>query len=234
MTQVRPRSTFREGGQGGCSTRRGTDGAPAAARRGAAMLVPPSCPPASTMSRVVPAMSVTMARSVPLSALRRLDLPTLGRPTSATWHSVAQRDRPAHSVSKCRGLVEVERQQWHPRSMALLPAGRHTHTLPWGGSWVRGSASAATLRCSWATGSAGAPPPQPALAPAALCAAAGPAAPWPACAAAAGSGRPRGPPGPAHPAAAGRRQSPACSQGGEPSTWSSGRRPSRDPAPRAG
>lgn len=40
--------------------------------------------PASTMSLVVPAISVTIARSVPLSAFSRLDFPTLGRPTSAT------------------------------------------------------------------------------------------------------------------------------------------------------
>ena len=43
-----------------------------------------SAAPASTMSRVVPATSVTIARCVPLQALSRLDLPTFGRPTSAT------------------------------------------------------------------------------------------------------------------------------------------------------
>uniref|UniRef100_A0A7C9F693 Uncharacterized protein n=1 Tax=Opuntia streptacantha TaxID=393608 RepID=A0A7C9F693_OPUST len=39
---------------------------------------------ASTTSRVVPAMSVTIALSLLLQAFRRLDLPTLGRPTIAT------------------------------------------------------------------------------------------------------------------------------------------------------
>ena len=37
-----------------------------------------------TVSRVVPAMSVTIATSSPASALSRLDLPTLGAPTSTT------------------------------------------------------------------------------------------------------------------------------------------------------
>ena len=38
----------------------------------------------STASRVVPAMGETMARSSPVSALSRVDLPTLGRPMIAT------------------------------------------------------------------------------------------------------------------------------------------------------
>ena len=38
-----------------------------------------------TRSRVVPGTSVTIARAVPTSALNRLDLPTLGSPTIATW-----------------------------------------------------------------------------------------------------------------------------------------------------
>ena len=38
----------------------------------------------STVSRVVPGWSWTMARSSPISLLNRVDLPTLGRPTSAT------------------------------------------------------------------------------------------------------------------------------------------------------
>ena len=38
----------------------------------------------STASRVVPAMGETMARSVPVRALSRVDLPTLGRPMMAT------------------------------------------------------------------------------------------------------------------------------------------------------
>mmetsp|Transcript_17138 Transcript_17138/g.47522 ORF Transcript_17138/g.47522 Transcript_17138/m.47522 type:complete len:275 (-) Transcript_17138:585-1409(-) len=45
---------------------------------------PPTTKPASTTSRVVPAISVTIARSLELHALSRLDFPTFGRPTMAT------------------------------------------------------------------------------------------------------------------------------------------------------
>jgi len=38
----------------------------------------------SMVSRVVPGMSCTTARSSPMSRLNSVDLPTLGRPTSAT------------------------------------------------------------------------------------------------------------------------------------------------------
>lgn len=41
------------------------------------------------MSRVVPAISVTIARFVPVHAFSRLDLPTLGRPTMATCNQQA-------------------------------------------------------------------------------------------------------------------------------------------------
>ena len=44
---------------------------------------PPSSHRSSTVSRVVPGMSVTMARSQPSIALSREDLPALGRPTIA-------------------------------------------------------------------------------------------------------------------------------------------------------
>lgn len=39
---------------------------------------------ASTMSRVVPGIAATMARSLRLHAFSRLDFPTFGRPTMAT------------------------------------------------------------------------------------------------------------------------------------------------------
>ena len=45
--------------------------------------VEPTMTDSSTVSRVVPGMSVTMARSKPASALSRLDFPTFGRPTMA-------------------------------------------------------------------------------------------------------------------------------------------------------
>ena len=38
----------------------------------------------SSVSRVVPGMEVTIARSVPMSALKRLDLPAFGAPNMAT------------------------------------------------------------------------------------------------------------------------------------------------------
>ena len=44
---------------------------------------PPQRTDSSTVSRVVPGMSVTMARSYPARAFRREDLPALGRPTMA-------------------------------------------------------------------------------------------------------------------------------------------------------
>ena len=43
----------------------------------------PTWTDSSTISRVVPGMSVTMARSKPASRFRRLDFPTLGLPTMA-------------------------------------------------------------------------------------------------------------------------------------------------------
>ena len=50
--------------------------------------ISPSCSTsASIESRVVPATSETMLRSRPRSRFRRLDLPTLGRPTSATRYT---------------------------------------------------------------------------------------------------------------------------------------------------
>ena len=44
---------------------------------------PPSRTVSSTVSRVVPGMGVTMARSYPSRALSREDLPALGAPTMA-------------------------------------------------------------------------------------------------------------------------------------------------------
>lgn len=45
---------------------------------------------ASTMSRVVPGLAVTMARSLRLHAFSKLDLPTLGRPTMAIWRGLCE------------------------------------------------------------------------------------------------------------------------------------------------
>ncbi|MNL13843.1 hypothetical protein D3C87_1347630 [compost metagenome] len=58
--------------------------------------------PASSTSRVVPATSVTMARSACSSAFSRLDLPTLGRPTMA-------REAPSRSR---RPPSAVESRRW--------------------------------------------------------------------------------------------------------------------------
>ena len=69
----------------------------------------------STASRVVPAMGETMARSVPVRALSRVDLPTLGRPMMAILVSCStkepwerrRRGRPAElSVASCWLSVE--------------------------------------------------------------------------------------------------------------------------------
>ena len=49
------------------------------------MGVPPTTKVDSITSRVVPGKSVTIARSLWLQALSKLDLPTLGRPTIATF-----------------------------------------------------------------------------------------------------------------------------------------------------
>ena len=45
--------------------------------------VEPTITVSSTVSRVVPGMSVTITRSQPARAFKRLDFPTLGRPTMA-------------------------------------------------------------------------------------------------------------------------------------------------------
>src|SRR5690606_11098584 len=56
-------------------------------------------------SRVVPAMSVTMAASRPARALSRLDLPALGRPAITTLAGVgATGDHHRHAVAQQRAL----------------------------------------------------------------------------------------------------------------------------------
>ena len=85
------------------------------------------------MSRVVPATSVTMARWEPLQALSRLDLPTLGRPTSATC-SPLRSSCPARCV--CLASEICTRSKGH-RSQRLglgvrvlrLPRLRDLHPL---------------------------------------------------------------------------------------------------------
>ncbi len=66
----------------------------------------------SMRSRVVPGCSVTMATSAPASALSRLDLPTLGAPTSATC-------RPSRSSAPCCARAAHLRQ----RRRGVLKAG---------------------------------------------------------------------------------------------------------------
>src|SRR5690348_1640044 len=57
-------------------------------------------------SRVVPGMSVTIARSLPASAFSRLDLPTLGSPTiTACMPSVRRAPRRAASSKACKPCV---------------------------------------------------------------------------------------------------------------------------------
>ena len=53
-----------------------------------------------TVSRVVPAMSVTMAISSPAKALSRLDLPTLGAPTRTTF-------MPSRKIAPCSALAST-------------------------------------------------------------------------------------------------------------------------------
>ena len=53
-----------------------------------------------TVSRVVPAMWVTMAMSSPASALSRLDLPTLGAPTSTTF-------MPSRKIAPCPAVDKI-------------------------------------------------------------------------------------------------------------------------------
>ena len=53
-----------------------------------------------TVSRVVPAISVTIATSSPASALSRLDLPTFGAPTSTTL-------MPSRKIAPCRALAKM-------------------------------------------------------------------------------------------------------------------------------
>ncbi len=77
-----------------------------------------SASPASTMSRVVPATSVTMARCEPLQALSRLDLPTFGLPTSATCRP-DRRSCPALCVPRA---ADTYRERTH-KSVRLCRVG---------------------------------------------------------------------------------------------------------------
>lgn len=71
---------------------------------------------ASTMSRVVPACEVTIARSLRVHAFKRLDFPTFGRPTMATC-TIASGEEQAHcSITAQRTFTPVVSK--HPRYAA--------------------------------------------------------------------------------------------------------------------
>mmetsp|Transcript_19666 Transcript_19666/g.58268 ORF Transcript_19666/g.58268 Transcript_19666/m.58268 type:complete len:275 (-) Transcript_19666:483-1307(-) len=89
--------------------------------------VPSTSSSASTASRVVPATSETMARAGPGPRKRfmRLDLPTFGRPSSAT----SMRGASSCASSAAMSLLR--------RAMALSSAGKHassTSATPW--PWI--------------------------------------------------------------------------------------------------
>src|SRR2546425_1943873 len=69
----------------------------------------------SIASRVVPGSSVTTSRSWPSKRLTRLDFPTLGRPTTATWITSTSPPGPP-SLSASRGTVVRTATTWSSRS----------------------------------------------------------------------------------------------------------------------
>ena len=82
-----------------CSTASSAARSPAVSRSRRGM--PATLISSSMMSRVVPGTSVTMARSMPRRALRRLDLPTFGRPTM-TVLTPSRRMRPVSAPTSRR------------------------------------------------------------------------------------------------------------------------------------
>ncbi len=91
-----------------------------------------------TRSRVVPGMSVTIARPAPARRLKRLDFPELGRPMIATCApSRTSRPRPASasSVSICCATVSISSAadpastKWYPSSGKSSDASRRADQL---------------------------------------------------------------------------------------------------------
>src|SRR2546425_494433 len=75
----------------------------------------------SIASRVVPGSSVTTSRSWPSKRLTRLDFPTLGRPTTATWITSTS---PPGPLSASRGTVVRTATPWASRTPLPLPPPR--------------------------------------------------------------------------------------------------------------
>mmetsp|Transcript_27156 Transcript_27156/g.69106 ORF Transcript_27156/g.69106 Transcript_27156/m.69106 type:complete len:341 (-) Transcript_27156:637-1659(-) len=112
---------------------------------------PPTTSPASSTSRVVPAMSVTIARSVRVHALSRLDLPTFGRPTMATcspWRSSV----PVCAVRSAASIPSARASTcWTMRSESMV--GRSSSKSR------RASSSASSARASCLSDTTAAPTP---------------------------------------------------------------------------
>src|ERR1035437_7360188 len=77
----------------------------------------------STESRVVPAMGETIARSVPTSALSRVDLPTFGRPMIATLMPAGAGGAAGSSTGAPRAKLPVTRSS---RASTPMPTARKT------------------------------------------------------------------------------------------------------------
>ena len=79
-----------------------------------------------SVSLVVPGISVTMARSSPSKLLKRLDLPTFGRPTTATLIP-SRRSRPERNVRASRDKSAVSPRS-DSRILSCSSAGRSSST----------------------------------------------------------------------------------------------------------
>ncbi len=101
------------------------------------------------VSRVVPAMSVTMARSLPASALSSELLPAFGGPTSTACRpSRRRRPRSASSSSCARSACACARpaRTWSPPSVSSDSSAKSIAASVWMRSRNRCSARASTRR----------------------------------------------------------------------------------------